>query len=286
MSDISHIPSLPKTEAVSPPIVNAKQRLAAAGLSALVPGWGQLRLGHPRKGSILLGALVALLLCFWPLRLPRYYAGIMSLVFSGFFLFNFAVFHALFSRDKQSGSRLMLRWLPLGIVLGYAGFNLVFTASLIGSGFRTVQNISSSMEPLLMKNDRFVYDRRYYSSHPKVRGDVVILRRQNLLVVKRIIAIGGDTIQGEGQTILLNGTAIDEPHVQHENSMDTDAATNSFGPVTLPPGKYFVMGDNRDVSLDSRYSNFGLVSDGMIVGRALYFYKIGFSNGPPTRRLN
>jgi signal peptidase I len=142
------------------------------------------------------------------------------------------------------------------------------------------------MEPLLMKNDRFVYDWRYYSSHSKARGDVVILRRQNLLVVKRIIAIGGDTIQGQGRTILLNGSVIDEPYVQHKDSTVSDAVTNSFEPVTLPPGKYFVMGDNRDVNLDSRDSNFGLVSDEMIVGRTLYFYKIGFGNGPPTRRLN
>ncbi len=210
----------------------------------------------------------------------------MSLVFSGFFLFNFAVFDALFSRDAQSGSRLKLRWLPLGIVLGYVGFNIVFTASLIGSGFRTLQCMGTSMTPTLMKNDRFVYNWRYYSSHSKTRGDVVIFRRQNSLLVKRIIAIGGDTIQGRGRTILLNGSPIDETYVQPESPMGEHAAADSFGPVTLPPGQYFVMGDNRDMSLDSRYPDFGLVSDDMIVGRALYFYKIGFGNGPLTRRLD
>jgi signal peptidase I len=286
VSDLAPIPNLPETEAVSPSIVNVKQRLAAAGLSALAPGWGQLRLGYSRKGSILLGALIAFLLCFWPLHLPRYYAGIMSLAFCGFFLFNFAVFNALFSRDPRSGSRLKLHWLPLGVVLGYVGLNVVFTAALFGSGFRTVRCTAVSMEPLLMKNDRFVYNWRYYSSHPKARGDVVILRRQNSLVVKRIIAIGGDTIQGRGRTILLNDSAIDEPYIQCKSPRENDPATNTFGPVTLPPGKYFVMGDNREMSLDSRDSSYGPVSDDMIVGRALYFYKVGFGNGLLTRRLN
>ncbi len=266
--------------------MNVKGRLAAAALSALIPGWGQLRLGHSRKGAILLGALAAFLVCFWPLRLPRYYAGLMSILISGFFLFNFAIFQALFSRDSHSHSRLKRRWIPLGIVLGYVGFNVVFTAALIASGFRTVRCMASSMEPLLKKGDRFVYDWRYYSSHPKERGDVVIMRNQNALVVKRIIAIGGDTIQGRGGTIVLNGSVIDEPYVQHDGATDSDPVTNSFGPVKLPPGEYFVMGDNRDVSLDSRYPNYGPVIDDRIVGKALYFYKIGFGNGQLTRRLN
>jgi signal peptidase I len=142
------------------------------------------------------------------------------------------------------------------------------------------------MEPLLMTNDRFVYDWRYYASHSKERGDVVILRWKDTLLVKRIIAIGGDTIQGQGGAILLNGSAIDEPYLQHKDPTESDEASNTLGPVRLPPGKYFVMGDNRDMSLDRRYSEFGLVSDDRIVGQALYFYKIGFGNRPLTRRLN
>lgn len=167
----------------------------------------------------------------------------MSLVFAGFFLFNLAVLDALFSRDPNSKARLRMRWLPLGLVLGYLGFNVVFTAALISSGFRTVRCMSSSMEPLLMKDERFVYDWKYYASHPKMRGDVVILGRKDSLIVKRIVAIGGDMIQGRERSILLNSSMLDEPYLYHKYPVGSDPATDTFGPITLPPGKYFVMGE-------------------------------------------
>ena len=284
MTDIVELPSLRETSSPAPPVVSAKKHVLAAGLSALVPGWGQFRLGRTRQGTILLGSTLAFLLCFWPLRLPQAYPGITSLIVAGVALFNFAVLDALFSRDPNSKARLRIFWLPLGLIFGYLGLNVVFTAALISSGFRPVQCKASSMEPLLRMNDRFVYDWKYYASHPKLRGDVVVLRRENLLIVKRIVAIGGDTIEGQAQSIILNGNTLDEPYVQHNYPPGSNPAMDKFGPITLPAGKYFVMGDNRDISLDSR--DFGPVSDDAVVGRALYFYKIGFRNGPPTRRLN
>lgn len=270
--------------AATAPRVSAKQRLGAACLSALMPGIGQFRLGQTRKASILVGAFLAFMACFWPLRLPRFYAGLMAPVFAGFVLFNFAVFDALFSRDRVSGERIGLVWIPAGALFGYIGFNIVFTGALFGSGFRTVQNVSSSMMPLLRAKDRFVYDRRYYASHPKTRGDVVILRIEKDLVVKRIVAVGGDTIEGANGKILLNGRVLDEPYSLRENAEATDPAMESFGPVTVPSGKYFVMGDNRSVSLDSR--SYGCPDDEMVVGKALYYYKIGFGKGPVTWSLN
>jgi signal peptidase I len=258
------------------PRVNVQQRLGAAAMSALIPGLGQLRLGHSRKGYALLGGLIALLICFWPLRLPRFYAGLISILWGAVLLFNFAIFDALFSREHKTGHRLSLIWIPAGIIFVYIGLNIVFTACLVGAGFRTSRCMSSSMEPLLKVNDRFVFDSRYYPSHPKSRGDVVIVRREGSLIIKRIIAVGGDTIQGNDQEILLNGSAVNESYDV------TQRDERSFGPVAVPAGKYFVMGDNREVSLDSR--DYGPVEDAAIIGRTLYFY--GFGPGPLTRRLD
>ena len=74
---------------------------------------------------------------------------------------------------------------------------------------------------------------------------------------------------------MLNGTLINESYVEHFQSQTASEDSSndwlqSFGPTTVPTGKYFVMGDNRDVSLDSRSPDFGLVDGSAIFGRVLY----------------
>ena len=214
---------------------------------------------------------------FWPLRLPRSYLGLMSLIWLLLFLSLFAFYDALLGRDVTSSARLSKWWIFAGIPLHYIGLNLIFTFLLFGSGFHTARVAGSSMEPTLPANERFVYDKTY-RSQPIVRGDIVILQRRDSLIIKRVVAIGGDTIEGNQQQMLLNGQPVSKPVVQHKSADDI------FGPVTIPAEKYFVIGDNPDVSLDSRMPSFGLVDANEIVGKAIYSYR--FSRSPYSRRLN
>ena len=110
------------------------------------------------------------------------------------------------------------------------------------------------------------------------RGDVVVLEvndvenpKETLLVVKRIIAVAGDTISGKQQKVFLNGGLLSESYVQHLGPLMSDEMTSfdTFGPTALPKGKLFVAGDNRDYSLDSRSPEFGLVSTSQIRGKCL-----------------
>ena len=144
-----------------------------------------------------------------------------------------------------------------------------------------------------MRNERIVADMHYYHKHQGRRGDVVIVRRQSdssavpaagqdLLIVKRIIAIGGDTIEGKDQQIFLNGQIQSEPFVKPKFPLGSHVRLDGFGPVVVPSGKYFVMGDSRDISLDSR--SFGPVDASSIVGKALYVYQ--FQGQPFSRELN
>ena len=93
------------------------------------------------------------------------------------------------------------------------------------------------------------------------RGDIVICHypdRGWTNFVKRVIALEGDTVEIKDKVTYLNGEPLDEPFVVYPDKAD-------FGPVTVPEGKVFVMGDNRANSSDSRYV--GALDENMIVGR-------------------
>jgi signal peptidase I len=160
----------------------------------------------------------------------------------------------------------------LAVALTYVGFNLVFTSLLFASGFRAMELFSSAMEPTLLKNDRFMIDRNYYRQHICGRGDLVVMRIEDAQTVKRVIAIASDTIEGRDREIFLNGRVLDERFAYHPRGGGNVPEQDNFGPITVAAGKYFVMGDNRDTSRDSRMPDFGQVDQNAITGRPLYIY--------------
>jgi signal peptidase I len=125
------------------------------------------------------------------------------------------------------------------------------------------------METTLLIGDQFIVDKMFYRDHSVVRNDLVVLRREDHQTVKRVIAIGGDTVEGANRRIIVNGHFVAEPFIRHL-AYSTQPWMDSFGPVTVPVSKYFVMGDNRDMSLDSRSPEFGLLDAQAITGKPLY----------------
>jgi signal peptidase I len=155
--------------------------------------------------------------------------------------------------------------------------------------------IGSSMEPTVGDGDALLIDRVGPRLQPPARGDVVIvLEPSGVAVVKRVIGVPGDAVEidgahagpGGGPTrpaVLLQPGArgpwqlLAEPYVaagwaQREFccSADGRGVTSAPTPVTLPPGEFFVLGDNRGVSIDSR--DFGLVARDRILARAVLRY--------------
>ena len=109
------------------------------------------------------------------------------------------------------------------------------------------------------------------------RGDVIVFKYPNDETrdfIKRIVAVGGDTVQVKDNRVWRNGTLIEEPYVK-PGSFRQDPSTHCgylYGcePLVVPPNSYFVMGDNRDNSQDSRY--WGFVKREKIRGKAFLIY--------------
>lgn len=102
------------------------------------------------------------------------------------------------------------------------------------------------------------------------RGDIVVVTQpweRNVPIIKRVIAVGGDTvdIDFENHKVYVNGAEIYEPYINEPTAVSYDVQF----PLTVEEGKIFVMGDNRNVSLDSRSSKIGLIDEGYILGKAL-----------------
>jgi signal peptidase I len=133
---------------------------------------------------------------------------------------------------------------------------------------------SQAMAPALLPGDHVVVNLAAYHTDRPRRGDVVVFRfpdDQGPLLIDRVIAVPGDQVQIRDQRVSVNGEALLEPYVQHtDESILTGTVRDHLGPVTVPPDQYFVMGDNREWSVDSRF--LGSISLETIVGKAVFIY--------------
>jgi len=105
------------------------------------------------------------------------------------------------------------------------------------------------------------------------RNDIIVFRYpmdRSRDFIKRVIATEGDIVEERNKTVYVNGQPLNEPYVQHVDSRILRDRRDQFGPVRVPEGKLFVMGDNRDQSADSRYWGFVDIKD--IRGRAFIIH--------------
>ena len=167
---------------------------------------------------------------------------------------------------------------------------------------------SGSMERTLLAGDflfvnKAVYGAQIPGTHSRLpgfesprRGDIIVFaypKNPDLNYVKRVVGLPGDTIEMRAGEMLVNDVALVEPYVQRDSSPDVTApdfiwqrdylltsseatrrryrpTRDTWGPLVVPAGKYFTLGDNRDNSADSRY--WGFVDEGAVKGRPLVVY--------------
>jgi signal peptidase I len=165
------------------------------------------------------------------------------------------------SNGDRSNVRDILEWV---LILGGAVVIAVLVRTFL---LQTFYIPSGSMEDTLQINDRVVVNKLSYQLHDVHRGDIVVFKRppgENdptvKDLIKRVVAVGGDTVESHGNTIYINDKPVNEPFRKGE----------ALGPPvdrqTIEPGKIWVMGDNRTNSSDSR--TFGAIDQNLVVGRA------------------
>lgn len=176
-------------------------------------------------------------------------------------------------------------------VLEYAeSLTVVFAVMLLIFTFiaRPATVDGESMLPTLRNGERLVISNLFYEPAP---GDIVVLcgeadREEGRNLIKRIIAVGGQTIDIDFETgeVTVDGEVLDEPYILERTHLDEGTEF----PLTVPEGEVFVMGDNRNASRDSRSLSVGTVKEEYIVGRVLFrFFPFDrFGTVSDTGRLN
>ena len=152
----------------------------------------------------------------------------------------------------KSPVRLVIEPLAIAIVLALG----------VRAALRLYVIPSASMAPTLVPGDHIVVTPYRFSAKPS-RGDIIVFRSMRAadeLMIKRVIGTPGDLVETRAGRVIVRGHALPEPYVASQ------AATGSISPQIIPADCYFVLGDNRTDSLDSR--SWGVLPGDLVVGRA------------------
>jgi signal peptidase I len=251
-----------------------------AGLLQIVtPGLGNLYSGRPLRALILhlsvlcIGLFLLLALVWLPsplnLLLPAA-AAIIVMVF----MVTDGVRCARAARPDFPLARYN-RWYVYLLVVAVVAVAEPFLAHAYV--IQSVLTHAPSMEPTVLVGDRIVVDKSAYAFSEPKRGDLAIYRTTEFhqaIFMKRIVGMPGETIEIRNREVFINGRKVDEPYVP---SMDEPSLRDSLAATVIPAGTYFLLGDNRDNSLDSRF--IGPVRRQQLVGKAKTIY---FSSDPET----
>jgi signal peptidase I len=190
---------------------------------------------------------------------------------------------------KKSVPREYFESLVIAVALALFVRTFVFQAFKIPTG---------SMEPNLLVGDHLIVNKMIFAptltglerallpGRDVRRGDIVVFKYPEdpeRDFIKRVIGLPGERLELRRKKIYINGKPLDEPYTHFleppapEGSPKKDDVREEYGPVTIPAGQYFMMGDNRDNSQDSRF--WGFLPHSYLKGQALFIYFSFKENG-------
>jgi signal peptidase I len=168
---------------------------------------------------------------------------------------------------------------------------LVLAVGLRSFAFQTFWIPTTSMVPTLDAHDRILVQKAFFNWHDVREGDIVVFTDPPLDrcggssgdsdLVKRVIGLPGQTIYSAGNTIYIDGKPLAEPYLPHDDPLGPPIPhATKHDPFRVPPGEFYMMGDNRAISCDSRY--WGPIKGTSIVGKVVLLW---WHNGHPDFHL-
>ena len=261
--------------------MNKLRKLWLAGLMSLItPGLGQLYNGEVRKAAILY---------LMPLAFVAPGCFIIARAFSRYVIFGTFAIVAVYRIGVAVDAALQARRLASSYVLRkynrFYVYLLVFVCASVlngivagfvkGSVLQAFKFPSRSMEPTLFIGDYVLADMTSSGRKP-ARGDLIVFeypKDPDKDFLKRVVALPGDKVEVHDKVLLVNGEPQQEPYAIHTDKAIIDAKEtprDNFGPLVVPVDSYFVMGDNRENSYDSRF--WGPINWNKIRGKVIGIY--------------
>ncbi|MFC5701936.1 signal peptidase I [Cohnella faecalis] len=227
-------------------MLERKRRPLVAGfLSLFTPGLGQFYNGQIRKAGVLL--LTTYILYPPLLFLIKFsFGALLAVIAAGFAVYGYAIIQSIVYsyRVKTVANRFYDRWyVYLAIVVSIMTMSqIIDTKSIVGLKGYIIAG--PSMTPTIENNERVIVDTK---SHRYKEGDVVVYRSENQMRIHRIIAIEGDTVRFDDSGLLLNGKRVTETYISESDYYE------AIEEVQIPEDSYYILGDNRGNSYDSRF---------------------------------
>lgn len=187
-----------------------------------------------------------------------------------------------YQEEEKSLLRTVINWVVDIVVMVVLA---CFTVYAFGTQVRVAGN---SMSPVLNSGDVVLMNQIELDFGKPERFDVVVFQREDQKTnIKRIVGLPGETVQIQDGRVWINGEVLEEEKIQvevdgemHEEEKKIALAGLAENPVVLGEGEYFLLGDNRDSSEDSRFANVGNVKEEQIIGRVWFRIHPVFELGP------
>ncbi|MHC4743015.1 MAG: signal peptidase I [Planctomycetota bacterium] len=288
---------------------NRRQPWVAVFLSLVMPGLGQIYCGDIRSGIVIM-LVIAVLSSAWVVGMMHESTPALPFLLMMWGIISLATAFAAIDACRRArrtrydyqlkdynhwGIYLSLIWIAGAGTIGYT----VYVKTNLLEAFAIPAN---SMAPTIMAGDRCTASKIAYRKTDPKRGDVVLFKNpanRTMNYIKRIVAIEGEKLEIRNGELLINDRALKREWIQKKTlatekekiegdifwetngdaryriliskgKEDATGGQQDFGPVTVPPHHCFVMGDNRNHSIDSR--NFGTISFGAINGKFQAIY--------------